>query len=250
MSNRLRDRFESGKPSIGFWAGTGSAVALESMCQLPVDWILIDCEHGAMGYESAVPLLQAMTGFAVASMIRVPSPDRVAIARVCDMGVEGVLVPQVRAVSQVEEAVAATRYPPAGRRGIGPWRAGMYGSNRDVFATDSSPVVVVQVETLGAVEQLDAILAVDGLDGVLIGPADMSAALGCFPDMKHPDMQANDRKVVEAAERHGKIAGYYCDSGKEAAARIEQGFRMVSICSDFGGLMKGLRREIRAVNGE
>jgi 2-dehydro-3-deoxyglucarate aldolase len=247
--NRLKERLGNGQPQFGVWSQLGSPNVVEAISCLQVDWILLDCEHGAPAYDTLVPLLQAMQTSETSSIVRIPSCDPVAIARVCDMGVEGILLPRVETTEQVAEAVAATRYPPGGTRGIGPWRASRFGTDPSLFQDPFPVAVIAQVETLGALDNLDSILAIVGLDGVLVGPADLSAALGHFLDMQHEEVKQADARIAAAAKKAGKVAGYYCNTGAQARERIDQGFNMVNVTSDVGSLMHGVRSQLKAARG-
>lgn len=240
--NSLKKKLGRGEKAVGLWAGLGSEATLEMAAPLGFDWVLIDCEHGVASYEALPGLLRTLNGSEMTSMVRVPTRDNPAIfKRVLDMGVEGVIVPQIYNAEDARAVVNACRYPPDGERGIAAGRGHKYGldfmgtlqnANTEVF-------VVVQIETKEAVETVDEILAVSGLDGVLIGPADLSAALGHTLDFKHPDVVAAFAKVSKAAKAAGKPAGFYCNSPAEAKARFEEGFSFANICNDAGLLLQG-----------
>ncbi len=247
--NSLRKKLGRGEKAIGLWAGLGSEATLEMAAPLGFDWVLIDCEHGVASYEALPGLLRALNASEMTSIVRVPTKDNPAIfKRVLDMGVEGVLVPQIYTAEDAKAVVNACRYPPEGERGIAAGRGHKYGL--DFMGTlenaNTEILVIVQIETRAAVDNVDEILAVPGLDGILIGPADLSAALGHTLDFKHPDVAAAFAKVSEAAQAAGKPAGFFCNSPKEAQARFEEGFSFANICSDAGLLLQGYTGALRA----
>ena len=249
--NALKRKLAAGEKAVGLWAGLGSEATLEMAAPLGFDWALIDCEHGVASYEALPGLLRALSGSDTTSLVRVPNKDDSGMfKRVLDMGVEGVMVPQVYNSEDVRAVVSNCRYPPLGERGIAAGRAHKYGldflptlqnANEEVF-------LIVQIETKEAVQSIDEILAVPGLDAVLIGPADLSAALGHTLQFDHPDVAAAFAKVEKAAANAGKPAGFYCNSPAEAKARFEQGFSFANICNDatllfqgYTGALKGMK---------
>lgn len=247
--NSLRRKLARGEKAVGLWAGLGCEATLEMAAPLGFDWVLIDCEHGVASYEALPGLLRALNASQMTSIVRVPTKDDPSIfKRVLDAGVEGVLVPQIYDAADAKAVVNACRYPPEGERGIAAGRGHKYGL--DFMGTlqnaNSEVMVIVQIETKEAVEAVDEILAVPGLDGILIGPADLSASIGHMLDFKHPDVVAAFDKIVKAAQAAGKPAGFYCNSPKEAQARFEEGFSFANICNDAGLLLQGYTGALRA----
>jgi 4-hydroxy-2-oxoheptanedioate aldolase len=216
------------------------------MGHLGADWLLIDCEHGAASQDNVLPLLQACAMSPATAVVRLPSSERALLGRVLDMGAEGVLVPCVRSRSEVEAVVGACRYPPAGIRGIGPLRASAYYREFLPYwqRANEEVLVAVQIETREAVADLDSILSVRGLDAVFVGPADLAAAYGQFPDTGSDAMERLVEEIAARAKRAGVPAGFYCGSGNEARRRASQGFNMVSVGIDLGALTRGLEREL------
>ena len=246
--NALRKKLAADEKAIGLWAGLGSEATLEMAAPLGFDWVLIDCEHGVAHYEQLPGLLRALNGSDMTSVIRVPTKDDPSIfKRVLDMGIEGVMVPQVYTAEDVKAVVNACRYPPEGERGIAAGRGHKYGLDfmGVLQNTNSQVMVIVQIETKEALASIDAILAVPGLDAVLIGPADLSAALGHTLQFDHPDVVAAFDKVQKAAAAAGKPAGFYCNSPKDAQMRFDQGFSFANICNDAGLLLQGYAGALR-----
>lgn len=251
--NLMKKKMNAGEVALGVWAGLGSDTVLEMTVPFAFDWILIDCEHGASSYEAVPSSLRALGGSSATSLVRVPTANNLSIfKRVLDAGAEGVLVPQVYTAEQVGAIVDACRYPPKGSRGIAAGRAQQYGADfADTFKRSNDEILVfVQVETKEAVENLEAIMSIDGLDGVFVGFADLSAALGKPFDMESLEYTAAIDKVIACSKSSGKPAGYYCSSPAEAKMRIQQGFRFVNICNDQALLSEGFRKSLKAMEQE
>lgn len=251
-NNKLKRVWKEGRCAYGMWADLGSPAAVETMCELDLDFILLDGEHGISSYEDVLPMMQSMNGTSAAAVVRVPSSDWVPIKRVLDMGAEGVLVPQVKTAAEVQRVVGQCRYPPVGTRGIGPYRASRYEMDfEDYFRRANDEIVcVVQIENREAIANFDAILAVPGLDGVFIGPADLSLDMGFFPNIDAPEVQKVINTILAKSAKAGLPVGYYCNTGKEAREFADRGFKMVSICNDMAVLARHLRQNFLEAHGK
>lgn len=246
-SNRLKQVWRDGKTAWGMWSSLGSPAVAEAVAQLDVDWILLDAEHGVASYEDMLGLLQATQSSTAASIVRVPANEFIPIKRVLDMGAEGVVVPMVNTAEEAESAASKCRYPPVGTRGLGPHRAARFGFDfPDYFARANTEItLIVQIETPEAVENVEAIAAVKGVDAIFIGPTDLCLTMGHFPNLRHPEFEAAVARVLEAGNAAGKPVGYYCDSPVEAKARADQGFRMVNVANDLTLLGRALRNAVK-----
>ena len=193
--NTLKQRLRAGKRALGCWTVLGSPPVIELLALCGFDYLLLDQEHGFGEPSALLQSLQAMAATpACTSIVRVPSNDPNYLKRVLDAGVESVMVPNIQTAEDAREVVAACRYPPAGRRGsaLGSARASDYGIRaadyRDAAADEL--LIICQIESVRAVENIDAIAAVDGVDVLFIGPYDLSGTLGHLGDFKHPDVAA------------------------------------------------------------
>lgn len=250
-ANRLKRMLKDGRPAYGLWVDLGSVAVAEALASLGFDWLLLDAEHGVASFEECQNLLRAMNGSETTSLIRVPYTDRIAVKRALDMGAEGVLVPYVKTVEQVREVISWCRYPPVGTRGLGPFRASKYETDFMNYYTKANDEVLVmaQIETVEALECLDEILALPGLDAIFIGPADLAATMGHFPDMNHPAVQGAVDRILQSGQRAGVPVGYYCSTGEIARRRAEQGFLMANVGNDMVLLTNAATRELAAARG-
>src|SRR6266545_3811876 len=176
--NRVKRMWQAGQPALGGWLTVPSSLSAEVMAHAGFDWLCVDMQHGVIGYQVAVTMLQAISTTETVPFVRVPWNEQGTIMKALDAGAYGVVVPIVNTAAEAAAAVAACRYPPLGIRSHGPIRAALYGG-RDYIARGNDEVLcIVQVETKESVENLDEILAVSGVDAVYIGPADLSLSLG------------------------------------------------------------------------
>lgn len=240
-NNPLKQRLRAGQPAIGTWVSFASPGVAEALALLEPDWLLVDTEHGAVDEQTLEEMLRAIraASASVTPLVRVAANDVALIKKALDRGAMGVLVPLVDSPDEARQAVAACRYPPEGIRGVAGTRASRYGlAMADYYATWNEDVLVgVQIETRPALESVEAIAAVPGVDLLFVGPNDLSASLGVFRQFDHPDYLAAVRRILQAARSAGKAAGYMARSADEAAARLDEGFQFVSVATDARLLM-------------
>ena len=246
--NAVKRLWQQDKPALGGWLSIPSSFSAEIMASQELDWLCVDTQHGVIGYDAAVPMLQAMSASKVTPIVRVPWNEPSIIMKMLDAGAYGVIVPLVNDRAQAEAAAAACRYPPRGIRSYGPTRASYY-AGFDYFAHANDEVLCIpQIETVEALENLDDILSVPGIDACYIGPMDLSISMGITPEMdgEAPQYAEARRRIVEACRRHGVIAGVN-STARTAAKRIEDGFRFVLVTGDAGGLARAAREDVRTV---
>ena len=231
---RLRARLAAGEATLGTFVGAASPVTAEACAAAGVDWLVLDLEHGSGGEEQVRDLVPAVGAYGVATVVRVESGARIRIGRVLDLGAAGVMLPRMDTAEEVGEAVRHLRYPPDGDRGVATYnRACRFGLDPGALGRASSEVLgVVQTESAPAVEQVEAIAALDGVDVLFVGPQDLSYNLGVPGDLRAPTYLAAVERVRTAAKRHGKACGLLVGDGAAAAARQAEGWRFVAIGSD------------------
>lgn len=243
LNPTFRERIAaSDRTLVGLWACSGSPLIAEVLAGSGVDWLLIDMEHSANTLESVLMQLQAVAAYPVAPVVRVPFGDDVILKQVLDIGAQNVLVPMVSNAAQARELVAAVRYPPRGRRGVGSslsrsarWnRVDGYLQNADEHVS-----LFVQVESADAVEHAAEIAAVDGVDGVFVGPADLAASLGVLGQQTHPDVLAAVERTFAAVRAAGKPVGVNAFDPVAAEAYIEKGAAFIAVAADVSMLARG-----------
>lgn len=238
------------KLKSGFLAGTflnlGSPAAVEVAAGLGFDWLLIDLEHGNAGLSELRTLLLACRE-ATPPIVRIPSVDADTVKFVMDSGAAGIMFPFVSSVALAKEAVQAMKYPPDGARGVaGIIRATNYGQNWKQYfhEANANSLVVVQIETMEAVNAADEIAAIDGVDVLFVGPLDLSVNLGCPADFTPPHFVEALKKVIAACQKHGKTAGIL-SRPQHTAEHKQLGFRFFALGSDTGAVVAGLQDSLK-----
>lgn len=241
-TNHVKRALLQGRPTAGAWLHLCSGISAEIMSRAGFDWLLIDMEHGHGDFQTLLGQLQAIEGSETIPIVRVQWNDPAVIKRVLDLGAYGVMVPWIGGRTDAEAAVRACKYPPAGIRGIaGSHRAGGYGRHAAEYWTRANEeiLVVIQVETRAAVEEIDAIVATPGVDVAFVGPADLSTALGHMGDPGHPDVQQAIARVEAAARRAGVALGNITRTWDQARELYGRGYRFLTLCSDTSLVVQG-----------
>lgn len=226
----------------GMWVSTGSAVVAEICAGAGLDWVLVDMEHAPNGLESVLSQLQAIAAYPVTAVVRVPSNDAVIIKQVLDLGAQTLLVPMVSSAEQARAAVQAVRYPPHGIRGVGSAVARSARWNRIggyLEHADDHVSVIVQIETTDGVAAAEEIAAVDGIDGVFVGPSDLSASMGLLGQQTHPDVVAAVHKTFDAVRTAGKPVGVNAFDPAMAQSYIKAGASFMLVGADVVLLARG-----------
>ena len=238
--NAFKGALAKGQLQIGLWSSLGSAIAVEIIADSGYDWILLDTEHSPNELPDLLAQLQACATGTATPIVRPAWNDPVLIKRILDIGAQAILVPFVQNAEEARQAVAACRYPPAGIRGITvSGRASRYGRVTDYLkGADAEISVLVQVETGAALERIEEIAAVDGVDGVFIGPSDLAASLGQIGNAAHPVVQDAIRNAAERLKAVGKPSGILAPREEDARRYIEWGYGFVAVGSDLGLLLK------------
>jgi 4-hydroxy-2-oxoheptanedioate aldolase len=251
QENTFKKALANGEVQLGLWSSLCSPITAEIIAGAGFDWILFDTEHSPIEVASVLPLLQAATGGTASHAVRPAWNDRVLIKKVLDIGAQTILIPFVQTADEAAEAVKSCRYPPDGLRGVaGSTRASRYGRTKDYLHKAQDEIcILVQVETGSALEQLDAIANIDGIDGVFIGPSDLSASLGHLGNPAHEDVQ----KEIEAASKiirdADKAPGILAGNAEDSKRYISWGFQFVACSTDSGLLTAAADNLVKVMRG-
>ena len=223
--NNFKRALAEGRQQIGLWSSLSSHYSVEVIAGAGYDWLLLDMEHSPNDLEALLAQLQAAAPYPAHPVVRVPWNDAVMVKRVLDIGAQSLLIPYVSTVAEAKAAVAATRYPPAGVRGVaGTTRATRFGRIPGYAKKAHEEIcVLVQVETKPALDNLEAICAVEGVDGVFIGPADLAAGLGHLGDQQHAEVQSAIQDAIKRIRGHGKPAGILATDDASTRRYMEWG---------------------------
>ncbi|THF86233.1 4-hydroxy-2-oxoheptanedioate aldolase [Deinococcus sp. KSM4-11] len=235
LSNPLKVALATGNAQIGLWVGLADPYSAEICAGAGFDWLLIDGEHAPNDVRSMLAQVQALAAYPVAPVVRPPVGDTHLIKQYLDLGVQSLLIPMVESAGQARALVAATRYPPRGVRGVGSALARASRWNRVpdyVHHADEHICLLVQVESAAGLAALDEILAVEGVDGVFIGPADLSASLGQLGHPEHPDVVAAIDDAIRRIVASGKAAGILSTDETQARGYLAAGCTFVAVGVD------------------
>jgi 4-hydroxy-2-oxoheptanedioate aldolase len=248
-TNPVTDKLRNGEPSVGAWLSLCSPAAAETMANIGWDWLVVDAEHSPVGFETMVNCFRATQLGGAVPMARVPWNDIVWIQRTLDAGAMGLVVPMVNNREDALHVVSNMKYAIKGQRSFGGSRVASYIDGDYRFWADDNLSVIVMIETVEAVENAEAILSLDGIDGCFIGPNDLALSLGItFKEMNTGVHEEAMMKVLEACRKTGKAAGKHCYNGAEVSQRIAQGFQFLALSSDAGIMAKAAREEFNSVD--
>ena len=247
----LRELWERGESTVGGWCVIPSPFAAELMGRAGYDWVCIDTQHGVIGYDQMLPMLQALSATGTPAFVRVPWNLPADIMKALDAGAQGVIVPMVNSKEEAQRAAGACRYPPQGFRSWGPTRAALQVSGFEPERANQAVVCMVMIETVEGMAALDDILAVPGVDGVYVGPNDLAVTHGMKPDAtaSTPEHRRLIETILQATLRHGLIAGIHCAGTDTATRWREAGFRMLNVDNDSVFLRGGAARVLEAMRG-
>lgn len=240
--NPLRELWERGGTAFGLWATVPGSFGAELLAGAGFDYLCVDQQHGVLDYAAMVPMLQGARAAGAAPLTRVLSADPALITKALDAGAWGVIVPLVSDGAAAARAVSACRFPPRGTRSYGPVRAAEVIGSSDPETVEREALCFVMVETAEGLHNVEEIAATPGLDGIYIGPADLSLSLGAGPG----ELERAVGRIRAACEEAGIVPGVHCSSGEEARRRAAEGFRLVTVTSDAALLREGARRELAA----
>jgi 4-hydroxy-2-oxoheptanedioate aldolase len=248
--NLLKQKFRAGESIVNAWLSIPSSYAAEVVASQGFDSVTVDLQHGMIGFDSAVGMLQAISITSATPMVRSPSRDTAEIMRLLDAGAYGVICPSIDTAEMASEFVRACRYPGAGTRSFGPARGTLYGG-ADYFTHANDEIMAfAMIESQQALDNLDAILATPGLDGVYIGPNDLALSLGATPSAQPDDVvERAIGEILAKTLRQGLLAGIFCGDGDIARRRLEQGFHLVTPGNDANALAAASSSRVLAARG-
>jgi 4-hydroxy-2-oxoheptanedioate aldolase len=249
-TNPVTDKLRAGKPSVGSWLTLCSPPAAEAMAHAGWDWLVVDAEHSPVGFETMVNCFRAAQLGGAIPMARVPWNDTVWIQRTLDAGAFGLVVPMVNGAEDARQVVSNMKYATRGQRSSGGCRLAPYIDGDYRTWADEHLAVIVMIETIQAVEQAEAIMAVDGVVGCFIGPNDLALSMGLTLRDQGPGTahEAAMMEVLAAAKRTGKAAGKHCFSAAEVSERIAQGFQFLALASDAAFMAQAAHAALTAVD--
>lgn len=233
-ANELRKSWSAGAKTLNGWLAIPNGFTAEIMAHQGFDSLTIDMQHGVVDYQTAVSMLQAISTTATVPLVRVPWNEPGILQKMLDAGAYGIICPMINRRAEAEAFVAACRYPPVGSRSFGPIRATIYGGADYPQHANAEVLTLAMIETEEAVANLEAILAVEGLDGVYVGPADLANSLGVAPgfDPEDETVMAAIRTIVHSTRQRGKIAGIHCGSPAYIERMWSLGFDYATLLSD------------------
>jgi 4-hydroxy-2-oxoheptanedioate aldolase len=239
--NRLRSIWKKGGAAVNGWLAIPNSFAAETMAHQGWDTLTIDLQHGVIEYASMVTMLQAISTTATVPVVRVPWLEPGILMKTLDAGAYAVICPMVNTREDAQKLVSYTHYAPRGTRSFGPVRANLYGGADYFEHANDTIVTFAMIETAQALDNLDAILSVEGLDAVYIGPSDLSISLGCRPAFDELDPKAAQAvdHILERAQAHNVVAGIHNGTPEAALGRIGRGFQFVTVGSDARILAAG-----------
>jgi 4-hydroxy-2-oxoheptanedioate aldolase len=249
--NTLLQKLQAGTPCITGWLGIPSTYSAEIAGHAGFDGVLIDLQHGMIDFQTAVGMLQALSSTPATPIVRTPWNDAAQIMHLLDAGAYAVICPMISSAAQCAAFVRACRYPPKGERSFGPARGLLYGGADYFQHADATVMTWAMIETREALDNLDAILRIDELDAIYIGPNDLALALGAPPGSDFSNKTVADaiEHIRAQSQAAGKFTGIFCASGETAAQRIAQGFNLVTPSHDVAQLTAGMHSAIAAARG-
>jgi len=249
--NRVRSIWAEGGAVVNGWLAIPSTFSAETMASTPYDSITIDTQHGMVDFPDAVKMFAALSAYAATPLARVPWNDAGAIMKLLDAGAYGIVCPMINSREECERFVGACRYAPQGYRSFGPARGLLYGGPDYAAHANDTIIAMAMIETRQALDNLDEIMSVDGLDAIYVGPNDLAISLGNPPNPEPTAanvVEAVDT-ILAAAKRHGVAAGIHCPHGASARDKVEKGFTFVTIANDARLMAQASTAEIALARG-
>jgi 2-keto-3-deoxy-L-rhamnonate aldolase RhmA len=247
----FKEKLRKGRPQIGTLVSLGSPSIAEVLSRCGFDWLWIDMEHSPLSLEQTQSLIQAKEKTCTA-LVRLPSNDEVWIKRVLDLGADGIIVPHVSTAAEAEMAVTASKYPPTGTRSVGLSRAQCFGMDFASYLHEANDrlAVILQIEHVEGVRNIDSILKVPGVDGIIIGPYDLSGSYGKTGQLQDPEVKQAMKTVNEACKRHHIPLGVFALTPEQGQQYLKLGYQLVSVGVDIHYLWTAAKAGLESLKSE
>ena len=250
IENKVKEAAKKNKPTLGAWIQIGHPAMAEIYTRLCFDWNTVDIEHSAIGLERFTDIIRGIYDRGIAPFARVRENDTLAIRQVLDCGAVGVIVPLVDTAEDAKKAVRAAKYPPNGERGFAFCRANNWGTDFDEYAKEANRqvMVIIMIESKAAVENINEIVQLEGVDGVFIGPYDLSGSYGVVGNTNHEKIVTARKLVIEACKKHNKIAGLHdvCPTEASIKSAVGEGFSFIALGTDGHFLRESANNALKA----
>lgn len=252
----IRQRIRQGKTVVGTWLNSGSPIIGELLAQCNFDFITVDAEHSAVDLSQTQEIFQAITSGnpKTEAFVRLPGVDYAMTKRYLDSGATGLIAPLVNSRDQAELLVQACKYPPQGKRGVGFCRANSYGLKLEQYVENANEQVllVAQIEDIEAVENIDEILSVDGIDAVFIGPYDLTASMGITAQFEHPKYIEARNIILESCKKHKVASGIHVvnPDPQEFLDRAQEGYQLIAYSLDITILQRDCTKALESIRSK
>ncbi len=243
----LKNILDSGKTALGIFAACSGTAPVELAAGCGYDFVILDGEHGQADERGIFEQIARLEKYRTAALVRIPALRHEYVKRMLDYGADGILCPMIESAAQAEEFSRSLRYPPAGTRGMtGIFRASDYNNDFDGYFRNSGDVfAAVQIESVKAVENVEAIAAVPGIDMLFIGHSDLSVDYGCYKDFADPRIIAAEKRIIAAAGANGKAVGIVLRNNMDLRAYAEKGVKFICLGTDLGIMQQALREKLQ-----
>jgi len=256
--NLFLKKFRNQEASVGTFFVVGSERLAEAVCYSDLDYLIIDCEHGPFDVESTMRMLPAIELQGKSALVRTRDTSRAAILKLLDIGAHGLIIPQVHTVEEVKKIVEYGKYYPVGQRGVAKGRCGGWGyepyastdNMQDFFDyCNENTMLIPQCETMGSLEHIEEIAAIEGVDGIFIGPFDLSVAMGIPAQFDKPEFQAAVARILKATHDAGKLCMIYCNDPETGKKWLEMGFDSVTVGNDVNFYVNAMNDLVKKTKG-
>jgi 2-dehydro-3-deoxyglucarate aldolase len=249
--NKLKQYLKEKKVSIGSWLTIGHPSVAEVMAQENFDWLCIDMEHTSIDYSMAQVLISTIQSYQMPALVRVSKNEEVCIKKVLDSGADGVIVPMVNSVEDAKRAIDYVYYPPVGNRGVGLYRAQGYGTNFENYKekAQNDLIIIAQIEHYKGVENLEEIISLNHIDGIIIGPYDLSGSLGIPGNFSNKTFLTHIEKVEKVCRKHNFPLGYHQvhPNHQQLQEKIDHGYRFLGFGTDFLFMSEKINKELARI---